>query len=259
MTTGRNWGFVLATDVGGRVRDVGGARRIVDRRRLDTGCGRRRAPGRRGAGRDGPRRRQPARALVRAAAGLADDRPVRRPRRRRRAARRTSTPSPTSAWASRSCSNIRASSSSSSGCGCATAGGPVRWCWPGRLPRWWASPLVLDVFGGVRLDGVGVAWGLAAAVGLAVYFVVASDDREPVPPLVLSCAALWTGALTLVLAAAAGACTCAPRRRRSSWPDGRRAGSSPCWGCHSSRLPSPTWSGRWERGCWAPRWRRSSG
>ncbi len=65
--------------------------------------------------------------------------------------------------------------------------------------------LVLDVFGGVRLDGVGVAWGLAAAVGLAVYFVVASDDREPVPPLVLSCAALWTGALTLVLAAAAGA------------------------------------------------------
>ena len=65
--------------------------------------------------------------------------------------------------------------------------------------------LVLDVFGGVRLDGAGIAWGLAAAVGLAVFFVVASDDRGSVPPLVLSCAGLWTGAVTLLLAVGAGA------------------------------------------------------
>jgi drug/metabolite transporter (DMT)-like permease len=64
--------------------------------------------------------------------------------------------------------------------------------------------LVLDVVGGFRLDGVGVLWGLIAAVGLAVYFVLASDDDEPLPPLVLSCAGLWVGALALLGLAAAG-------------------------------------------------------
>jgi drug/metabolite transporter (DMT)-like permease len=64
--------------------------------------------------------------------------------------------------------------------------------------------LVLDVFGGLRLDGVGVLWGLGAAVGLAAYFVLASDDAQPLPPLVVSCAALWIGALVLLAAAAAG-------------------------------------------------------
>jgi drug/metabolite transporter (DMT)-like permease len=64
--------------------------------------------------------------------------------------------------------------------------------------------LVLDVVGGFRLDGVGVLWGLLAAVGLAVYFVLAADEDEPLPPLVLSCAGLWVGALTLVGLAVAG-------------------------------------------------------
>ena len=32
--------------------------------------------------------------------------------------------------------------------------------------------LVLDVFGGVRIDGIGVAWGLVAAFGLASYFLL---------------------------------------------------------------------------------------
>jgi drug/metabolite transporter (DMT)-like permease len=64
--------------------------------------------------------------------------------------------------------------------------------------------LVLDVVGGFRLDGVGVLWGLLAAVGLAVYFVLASDEDEPLPPLVLSCAGLWVGALALLGLAAAG-------------------------------------------------------
>ena len=69
--------------------------------------------------------------------------------------------------------------------------------------------LVLDVLGGLRLDGVGVLWGLAAAVGLAVYFVVASGDAgagahdEQMPPLVLSCLGLWIGAAGLALAAVA--------------------------------------------------------
>jgi len=125
----------------------------------------------------------------------------------------------------------------------------VAWAWlrHGRRPRplmlagaglaLVGLVLVLDVFGGVRLDGIGVLWGLAAAVGLAVYFVVASQSgdetrsengaavaRAPVPPLVLSCAGLWIGAAGLALAAATGVlsvdATTAPVRlagRSMSW------------------------------------------
>jgi drug/metabolite transporter (DMT)-like permease len=92
----------------------------------------------------------------------------------------------------------------------------VGWLWlrTGRRPRplvfagaavaLVGLALVLDVATGVRLDGVGVAWGLVAAVGLAGYFVLAADDRDPVPPIVLACAGLWIGALTLTGAAVVG-------------------------------------------------------
>ncbi len=47
--------------------------------------------------------------------------------------------------------------------------------------------LVLDLFGGVRADGVGVAWGLVAALGLASYFLLSGHVAEqPLPPLVLA-------------------------------------------------------------------------
>lgn len=62
--------------------------------------------------------------------------------------------------------------------------------------------LVLDVVSGVRLDGTGVAWGLLAAVGLAAYFVVGADERQVLPPVVLACGGLWTGAAALLVAAA---------------------------------------------------------
>jgi drug/metabolite transporter (DMT)-like permease len=62
--------------------------------------------------------------------------------------------------------------------------------------------LVLDVAAGVHLDATGVAWGLLAAVGLAVYFVVGADERQSIPPVVLACGGLWIGAATLLAAAA---------------------------------------------------------
>ncbi len=47
--------------------------------------------------------------------------------------------------------------------------------------------LVLDLFGGVRADGVGVGWGLVAALGLASYFLLSGHVAEqPLPPLVLA-------------------------------------------------------------------------
>jgi len=62
--------------------------------------------------------------------------------------------------------------------------------------------LVLDLVGSARIDAVGVLWGLGAAVGLAVYFVVSSVTEDALPPLVVA----WGGlsVATVVLCAAIG-------------------------------------------------------
>ena len=92
----------------------------------------------------------------------------------------------------------------------------VAWLWlrHGRRPRpvvlagavvaLVGLALVLDVLGGFRLDAIGVLWGLVAAVGLATFYVMAGNDAQPMPPLALSCAGLWVGALVMVGAAATG-------------------------------------------------------
>jgi drug/metabolite transporter (DMT)-like permease len=59
---------------------------------------------------------------------------------------------------------------------------------------------VLDVFGVVDIDLLGVMWGLLAALGLAVYFVLSADESTGLPPLVLATGGLTAG--TLILAAA---------------------------------------------------------
>lgn len=64
--------------------------------------------------------------------------------------------------------------------------------------------LVLDVFGGVQIDLVGVLFGLTAAMGLAVYFIVSADDTHQVPPIALASGGLAVGALVLLLAGAVG-------------------------------------------------------
>jgi drug/metabolite transporter (DMT)-like permease len=64
--------------------------------------------------------------------------------------------------------------------------------------------LVLDITGS-RIDLVGVLWGLAAATGLAVYFVMSAAADEPLPPLVMAWAAMVVGAVTLIALGATGA------------------------------------------------------
>lgn len=60
--------------------------------------------------------------------------------------------------------------------------------------------LVLDVFGGVRVSGIGVMWGLIAAVGLASYFLMSGHvAEEPLPPLTLAGGGLVVGALTFAV------------------------------------------------------------
>jgi len=65
--------------------------------------------------------------------------------------------------------------------------------------------LVLDLVGDMRLDPVGVLWGLAAAFGLASYFVLSARIATYLPPLVVASAGMTTGALTLLVLGALGA------------------------------------------------------
>lgn len=64
--------------------------------------------------------------------------------------------------------------------------------------------LVLDVTSGAKLDVGGVLWGLLAAVGLVIFFLVAADQDEALPPISFAGGGLVVGALSLVAVAAVG-------------------------------------------------------
>jgi drug/metabolite transporter (DMT)-like permease len=57
--------------------------------------------------------------------------------------------------------------------------------------------LVLDLTGRQRADLVGVLWGFAAAVGLAMYFVLSSHTDDQLPPIALAWAGMVVGAAVL--------------------------------------------------------------
>ena len=59
--------------------------------------------------------------------------------------------------------------------------------------------LVLDLAGPQRVTLPGALWGLGAAVGLALYFLLSSRDDAPLPPLVLAWGGMCVGAATLLL------------------------------------------------------------
>jgi drug/metabolite transporter (DMT)-like permease len=65
--------------------------------------------------------------------------------------------------------------------------------------------LVLDLIGDHHLSLAGVLWGLGAAVGLAVYFVVSAQHGEGrLPALVVAWGGLSVGAVAMVVAGSAG-------------------------------------------------------
>jgi drug/metabolite transporter (DMT)-like permease len=92
----------------------------------------------------------------------------------------------------------------------------VLWLWVrhGHRPRRWTVVgialsviglvLVLDVLGGMRVDGVGVLWALGAAVGLAAYFVLSAREGTGLPPLVMAAGGLLVGAVALGLSGLVG-------------------------------------------------------
>ncbi|HEY2306386.1 MAG TPA: EamA family transporter [Streptosporangiaceae bacterium] len=64
--------------------------------------------------------------------------------------------------------------------------------------------MVLNLAGTAGLNPAGVIWALLGAVGLAIFYVLsAGDEEEPLPPLVMTWAAMCVG--TAALAAMAGA------------------------------------------------------
>jgi drug/metabolite transporter (DMT)-like permease len=65
--------------------------------------------------------------------------------------------------------------------------------------------LVLDITGGGALDPVGVLWGLAAAVGLAAFFVISARGDIELPAVTLASGGMVVGAGALLLLGAVGA------------------------------------------------------
>ncbi|NUS35996.1 MAG: EamA family transporter [Pseudarthrobacter sp.] len=64
--------------------------------------------------------------------------------------------------------------------------------------------LVLDLTGAVKVDLVGVLWGVAAAVCLAIYFFITAKENDTLPPIVLASGGLMVGAAAMWLSAATG-------------------------------------------------------
>ncbi len=64
--------------------------------------------------------------------------------------------------------------------------------------------LVLDLAGDATVDLVGVLWGLIAAVGLAVFFVMSAKSDPELPPLVMAGGGMAIGAVALLALGAVG-------------------------------------------------------
>ncbi|HYH77742.1 MAG TPA: EamA family transporter, partial [Arthrobacter sp.] len=57
--------------------------------------------------------------------------------------------------------------------------------------------LVLDLTGAVKIDVIGVFWGMAAAVCLAIYFFITAKENDSLPPIVLASGGLLLGAAVM--------------------------------------------------------------
>ena len=89
--------------------------------------------------------------------------------------------------------------------------------------------LVLDVFGGVRIDGIGVLFGLVAAFGLASFFLLSEGTHEDsLPPIALAGGGLMAaGTAFAVLGATGRAADVVPVEPASRLPARRSPGGWP--------------------------------
>ena len=113
--------------------------------------------------------------------------------------------------------------------------------------------LVLDLTGAVKIDLVGVLWGIAAAVCLAIYFFITAKENDTLPPIVLASGGLLVGAAVMWLAAATGLLpmafsTADTRLVPGSPPGGSRWAAWWCWPRSGLRHPA-----LWPRGRSVPK------
>jgi drug/metabolite transporter (DMT)-like permease len=80
---------------------------------------------------------------------------------------------------------------------------PGRLTFAGALVAAFGLVLVLDLFSGTRLSGVGVVWALTAMLGAAVYWVISGGESD-LPGLVLAAGGLLLGGVALLLAGLVG-------------------------------------------------------
>lgn len=64
--------------------------------------------------------------------------------------------------------------------------------------------LVLDVLGDVEVSTLGVVYGLLAAVGLAVFFILGADESNGLPPIAFSALGMVVGTVVVTLAGLVG-------------------------------------------------------
>lgn len=64
--------------------------------------------------------------------------------------------------------------------------------------------LVVDLFGSAEVDVIGLAWALAAAVGLATYYFVSARPMDGVPPVALAGSGVAAGTVLLAALGLAG-------------------------------------------------------
>jgi drug/metabolite transporter (DMT)-like permease len=81
---------------------------------------------------------------------------------------------------------------------------PRRLTIAGALAALVGLAFVLDLLSNHHLDPVGIAWGLGAAIGLALYFVMSAGNDDGLPPLVVAWSGLAVGAIGMLIADAAG-------------------------------------------------------
>lgn len=64
--------------------------------------------------------------------------------------------------------------------------------------------LVLDLTGAVKVDFVGVLWGMAAAVCLVIYFFITAKQNDTLPPIVLASGGFMAGSILIWIAGGTG-------------------------------------------------------
>jgi drug/metabolite transporter (DMT)-like permease len=75
---------------------------------------------------------------------------------------------------------------------------PARLTVAGSVLALMGLALVLDLFGGNKIDPIGVLWGLGAAVGLAAFYLISAQTEDALPPVAMAGVGMGLGSVVLL-------------------------------------------------------------